>query len=234
MNTATGQGGPIMASPSPSTTRARWGAAGVALAPSVMLFALTAHPYIARIPDAATVAHAVHADTTWWGIVHLLTAVGSALVALAFLAIRAYLRDAGEERYSAWALPFVITGSALYGLLPALEFAPMAAARIGADAAAAQAALQPWFVSILATSALLFAIGVLGFARCIVASRILSHLLTRIVATGLVVLAAARFVPLGAVQLYLQGVVSVVALWPLAFQMWRQPQLTQARTASAA
>jgi hypothetical protein len=36
------------------------------------------------------------------GIVHLLTAVGSSLVALAFLAVRARLRDAGDERYSPW------------------------------------------------------------------------------------------------------------------------------------
>lgn len=215
-------------------TRARYGAVGVALAPSVMLFVFVAHPFIARLPDAAAVAHAVHADTTWWGIVHLLTAVGSALVALAFLAIRAFLRDAGEERFSAWALPFVIAGSALYGLLPGLEFAPMAAARTGADAAAAQAALQPWFISVLAASVLLFAIGVLGFALGIAASHILSRPLTRLVVTGLVVLAAARFVPLGAVQFYLQGLAGIVALWPLAIQMWRQPQLTHVRTASAA
>lgn len=219
---------------STSTTRTRYGAVGVALAPSVMLFVFIAHPFIARIPDAAAVADAVEADTTWWGIVHLLTAVGSALVALAFLAIRAFLRDAGEERFSAWALPFVIAGSALYGLLPGLEFAPMAAARTGGDAAAAQAALQPWFIAILATSVLLFAIGVLGFAQGIAASRILGRPLTRLVVTGLVVLAAARFVPLGAVQFYVQGLAGIIALWPLAFQMWRQPQLTHARTASAA
>lgn len=219
---------------STSMARARYSAVGVALAPSVMLFVFVAHPFIARLPDAAAVAHAVHVDTTWWGIVHLLTAAGSALVALAFLAIRAFLRDAGEERFSAWALPFVIAGSALYGLLPGLEFAPMAAARTGADAAAAQATLQPWFISILATSVLLFAIGILGFALGIAASQILSRPLTRLVVTGLVVLAAARFVPLGAVQFYLQGLAGIVALWPMAIRMWRQPQLTHVRTASAA
>ncbi|MEJ7704272.1 MAG: hypothetical protein WKF47_11620 [Geodermatophilaceae bacterium] len=199
----------------------------MALAPSVMLFVFLTHPFIARLPDAAAVADAVEADTTWWGIVHLLTAVGSGLVALAFLAIRARLRDAGEERFSAWALPFVIAGSALYGLLPGLEFAPMAAARAGGDAAAAQATLQPWFISILATSVLLFAIGILVFARGIAASQILSRPLTRLVVTGLIVWAAARFVPLGMVQFYVQGLAGIVALWPLAFQMWRQPQLTR-------
>jgi hypothetical protein len=212
---------------------ARYGALGVAIAPAVMLFVYLAHPFIGRIPDADAVAHAVHADTTWWGIVHLLTAVGSALVALAFLAIRARLRDAGEERFSAWALPFVIVGSALYGLLPRLEFAPLAAALIGADAAAAQAALQPWFIFTLATSAILFAIGIVGFARGIAAGRVLTRPLTRLVVTALLVWAAARLVPLGLVQFYVQGVAGIVALWPLAFQMWRQPRLTHATTASA-
>jgi hypothetical protein len=197
----------------------------VALAPFVLLIALVTHPFIAALPDAAAVAHAVAADTTWWGIVHLLTAVASSLVALAFLAIRARLRDAGEERFSPWALPFVIVGSALYGVLPGLEFAPMTAVHTGGDAVATQAALQPWFIAVLATSVLFFAVGVLGFARGIAAGQILSRPLTRLVVTGLVVWAAARCVPLGAVQFYVQGVAGIVALWPLAFQMWRQTQL---------
>jgi hypothetical protein len=216
-----------------STTKARYGAAAVAIAPSVMLFVYLAHPFIVRLPDADAVAHAVHADATWWGIVHLLTALGSALVALAFLAIRARLRDAGEERFSAWALPFVIVGSAFYGLLPGLEFAPLAAARTGGDAAAAQSALQPWYIFTLATSVILFAIGIVGFARGIAAGRVLSRPLTRLVVTALLVWAAARFIPLGLVQFYVQGVAGIVALWPLAFQMWRHPQLTHATTVSA-
>lgn len=201
----------------------------MALAPLVLLVALVTHPFIATLPDAHAVARAVAVDATWWGIVHLLTAVGSSLVALAFLAIRARLRDAGEERFSPWALPFVIVGSALYGVLPGLEFAPMTAVRTGGDAAAVQAVLEPWFISILATSGLLFTVGVLGFAQGIAAGQILSRPLTRLVVTGLVVWAAARFVPLGAVQFYVQGVAGIVALWPLAFQMWRQAQLAPTR-----
>jgi hypothetical protein len=229
MNHTADNGDPIMT----TMTKARYGAAAVAIAPSVMLFAYLAHPFIARLPDADAVAHAVHADTTWWGFVHLLTALGSALVALAFLAIRAFLHDAGEERFSAWALPFVIVGSASYGLLPGLEFAPLAAALSGADAVAAQAALQPWFIFTLATSGILFAIGIVGFARGIAAGRVLSRPLTRLVVTALVVWAAARLIPLGLVQFYVQGVAGIVALWPLAFQMWQQPKLTHATTASA-
>lgn len=219
---------------STSSTRARYGAAVVALAPAVLLYAIVAHPFIARLPDAHAVAHAVEAGTTSWGIVHILTAVGSTLVALAFLAIRAFLRDAGEERSSAWALPFVIAGSAFYGLLPVLEFAPMGAVLAGGDAEATQAALQPWFISILATSALLFAIGVLGFARGIAAVRVLSRPLARLVVTALIVWAAARFVPLGVVQFYVQGLAGIVALWPLAVLMWRRPDAALVGTSSAA
>jgi len=195
-----------------------------------MLIALVSHPYLARLPDAAAVAEAVEASTTRWGAVHLLTAVGSALIALAFLAIRAYLRDAGEERFSAWALPFVIVGSTLYGLLPALEFAPMAAAQTGGDVAAVQDVLTGWFIAILATSATLFAIGVLGFARAIAASGILSPSLTGLVVAALVTLGVSRFVPLGAVQLYVQAAAGIVALWPLAYQMWRPLQTAQVST----
>jgi ubiquinone/menaquinone biosynthesis C-methylase UbiE len=229
MNQAADNGGPIMT----STTKARYGALGVAIAPAVMLFVYLAHPFIVRLPDAAAVAHAVHADTTWWGFVHLLTALGSALVALAFLAIRAFLRDAGEERFSPWALPFAIVGSALYGLLPGLEFAPLAAALSGADARAAQAALQPWFIFTLATSGILFAIGIVGFACAVASGRILNRPLTRLVVTGLLVWAAARLVPLGLAQFYVQGVAGIVALWPLAFHMWQQPKPTHGTTASA-
>ncbi|MPZ63451.1 MAG: hypothetical protein GEU93_19635 [Propionibacteriales bacterium] len=211
-------------------TTARFGAIGVALAPLVMLVALIAHPYLVRLPDAAAVAEAVEANTRLWGWVHLLTAVGSGLVALAFLAIRARLRDAGEERFSTWALPFVIAGSILYGLLPALEFAPMATASTGGDVAAVQTALEPWFIAILVTSVITFAVGIYGFARGVAASRILSPSITRLVVTALVLLALSRFVPLGAVQFYLQAIAGVVALWPLAFQMWRESQGTRVTT----
>lgn len=210
-----------------STKRTRYGAAAVALAPAVMLAALASHPFIARLPDAAAVADAVARSTTLWGFVHLLTLVGSALIALAFLAIRAHLRDAGEDRFSAWALPWVIVGSALYGFLPGLEFAPLAAARSGGDVVAVQAALQPWFLPVLATSAVIFAVGVLGFAQGIAASRILSRPLAAVVVTGLVVLAVTRFVPLAVVQFYVQAAAGLVALWPLAYQMWERPRAAQ-------
>lgn len=216
-----------------TTTRTRFGAVAVALAPAVTFVALVGHPFIARLPDAAGVADAVGHGTTWWGIVHMLAAVGAILTALAFLAIRARLRDAGEDRFSVWALPFLIAGSMLYGLLPALEFAPLSAALTGGDAAAVQTELVPWFIPILVTSAILFAVGLIGFARALAASQILSRRLTRLVFAALIVLAVSRMLPLGVAQFYLQAIAGLVALWPLAYQMWLAPQPVHLKTGRA-
>lgn len=207
-----------------TTTRTRFGAVAVAVAPAVMFVAFVGHPFLARLPDADGVAHAVGQSATRWGIVHLLTAVGALLTALAFLAIRARLRDAGEDRFSVWALPFVIAGSAVFGLLPALELTHLGIARTGGDVAAVQAELQPWFISFLASGGILFAVGAFGFARGVAAGRILSRRLTRVVFVALIVLAVSRMLPLGVAQFYVQAVAGIVALWPLAYHLWQAPR----------
>jgi hypothetical protein len=207
-----------------ATTRAQFRAAIVAIAPAVMLAGLFAHPYIATLPDEAAVAEAVAADTTYWGLVHLTAAVASGLLVLAFLAIRSYLRDAGEERWSVLALPFIVVGGTLFAVLPGMEFVPLAAAEAGADAEAAQAALAPWFIPIQMTGAITFAVGVFAFAKGIANSRVLSRRLTWLVVGALVVMAVSRLVPVGAVQFYVQGAAGVVALWPLAYEMWKHPE----------
>jgi hypothetical protein len=206
------------------TTRARSGAAIVAIAPAVMLVGLFAHPYIATLPDEAAIAEAVPADTTRWGLVHLTAGVASGLLVLAFLAIRSYLRETGEERWSILALPFIVVGSTLFTVLPGMEFAPLAASEAGADVEAVQAALAPWFLPILVTGAATFAFGVFAFAKGIVDSQVLSRRLSRLVVGALVVMAVARLVPVGAAQFYVQGAAGIVALWPLAYEMWRHPE----------
>jgi hypothetical protein len=213
-----------MSNPISATTIARFGAAIVALAPAVMLAGLFAHPYIATLPDEAAVAETAMADTTRWGLVHLTVAVASGLLVLAFLAIRSYLREAGEDRWSILALPFIVVGSTLFAVLPGMEFAPLAAAEAGADVQATQAALAPWFLPVLGTGAATFAIGVFAFAKGIADGRILSRRLTWLVVGALVVMAVARLVPVGAVQFYVQGAAGIVALWPLAYEMWKRPE----------
>jgi hypothetical protein len=152
--------------------------------------------------------------------------VGSGFTALAFFAIRGYLRDAGEERWSVLALPFIVMGSTLFAILPGMEFAALAAAETSGDVEATQTALFPWFVPILLAGGISFVLGVLGFARGIADSHVLRPQLTRLVVAALVVMAA-RFAPLGAVQFYVQGAAGIVALWPLAYEMWKH---SEART----
>lgn len=204
-------------------SRARWGAGTLVLAAAVMSASLVSHPYLGRLPDAPGVAAAIEGQATRWGMVHLASSVGSALIAVAFIAVRELLRAAGEDRYSTWALPLVVLGSGLYGVLPGLEFAALAAARTGADVAATQDALAPWFLPILVTSAFLFEAGMLGFAFAVATSGLMSGPLTRVVVTGLIVLGLSRFVPLGAVQLYVQAAAVLVALLPLAQALWKRP-----------
>jgi len=210
-----------------STSRTRWQAVAVAIAPAVMLAGFAYHPHIGDPLDTdflARLGAAVAADPTRWAVAHYLVAVGGGLMMLALLAVRSYLREAGEDRHSAPAVPFLIMGSTLYALLPAMEFAPLAAMKSGADAAAAQGALLRWFAPTLLTSAVVFGVGAVLLSLGIAKTRLPSPAVTRLVAGALVVMAAARFVPLSVVQFYVQGVAGVVALWPLAYAMWTQPE----------
>src|SRR5215216_6979997 len=209
--------------PMSSTTRARFRAAIVAIAPAVLLFAFVYHPYISPPTDPAAIAAAATSDTTRWGLSHLAIGVGYGLAVLAFLAIRSYLREAGEERWSILALPFIVIGSTLFAFLPAMEIAMLAPAEVGADVHAVLIALDSWFFPVLLIGAITFAVGILDFAMGIVRSGVLSPRLSWLVAGALVVMAAARFIPSGA-ALYVGGVAGMVALWPLAYEMRKHPE----------
>ena len=206
--------------------RNRWRTTVVVVAPVVLLAVFVAHPYLSgRLPNDAGVAEAVGAGPTQWGAVHLATAVASGLIILAFLAVRSYLREAGEDHFSALGVPFVVIGSTLFAFLPGMEFAPLAAAETGAtttEIEAAQEAIASWFLPVLMTGALAFAIGVFAFARAISIATVGSRGLTRVVVAALIIMAVSRFVPLAAVQFYVQGVAVIVALWPLAYAMRTQ------------
>ena len=201
-------------------TRARFRAAVAVIAPAVLLAGFLYHPYVASPTDESALAAAIASNTTRWGLSHLAIGIGYGLTVLAFVAIRSYLREAGEERWSALALPFIVVGCSLFTILTGMEFAPLAAAETGGNVEAAQSELTPWFVPILVTGAVSFMLGALGYAVAILRSGLLNAQLTRLVFGSLVVMAAARFVPLGAAQ-YVIGVASVVALWPLASGMWK-------------
>ena len=204
-----------------------WRTVILVAAPAALLVALVAHPYLSgRLPNDTEVAAAVASGTTRWGLVHLATSVASGLIILAFLAVRSYLREAGEDRFSALGVPLVVMGSTLFAVLPGMEFAPLAAAETGATTAeivATQEALSSWFMPVLVSGALAFAIGVFAFARALSVTTPGGRALTRVVVVALIVLAISRFVPLAAVQFYVQGGAAIVALWPLAYAMRTQP-----------
>lgn len=212
----------------PTASSRRLRAAVTLLAPAMLVTGALYHPNVGDPTEAdftATIAAAVAADTLRWGLAHLAIGVGSGLLILAFLAVRSHLRKAGEERWSAGALPCIVLGSTLFALLPAMEFAPLAAAETGADLAAIQAAqdaLLPWFVPILVTSAILFGLGALGFALAIARSNILNRPLTWIVVSALAIMGAARLAPIGA-ALPTGALASLIALWPLANAMRQAP-----------
>ena len=209
---------------SETESRARWGAAIVAGAPLVVAAGLALHPFVATPTDELALAEAVASDPTRWAIAHYVFAFGVILLALAFVALRSYLRDAGENRHSGWAMPFAVLGSGLFAIPPGLEFAPYTAAKIGADISAAQEAVVPFFIPVLVTGGVLFAIGAIGFGRSILASGVMSRGTAWVVAISLIVLAIARMVPLGVVQFYVHGAAALVALWPIAATMWGRPR----------
>src|SRR5215203_1797111 len=139
-------------------TRARFRAAIVAIAPAVLLVGFFYHPYISPPTDPVAIAAAADSDATRWGLAHLAISVGYGLVVVAFLAIGSYLSEAGEERWSILALPFIVMGSTLFVVLTGMEIGQMAAAETGGPGA---------------SSALLLSIGItlLVVAGTVIAAR---------------------------------------------------------------
>lgn len=210
-----------------TTSAGYWRVTVLAAAPVALSVAVAAHPYIeGQLPNATAIAEEVVAGTTRWGVAHLATSLASALIALAFLAVRQYLHDAGEDRLSGLGLPLVIFGSTLYAVLPGMEFAALAAAETGATTAGVaevQDAIGPWFMAVAIAGGLTFGLGAISFAGAIKASRIANARITQVVGVALIVMALSRIVPLAVSQFYIQVLAALVALWPLAYVMGTQP-----------
>lgn len=218
-----------------TTSPARWQATILAVAPVVLLVALFAHPFIeGRLPNQAAIAEEVVAGTTRWGVVHLAASVASALIAVAFVALRNHLHEAGEDRLSGLGLPLVIVGSTLYAVLPGMEFAALAAAEAGAttaEVAEVQDSIGSWFMPVLVAGSLTFALGAIAFVGAIRASKMASAGITQAVSVALIVMALSRIVPLSATQFYTHGLAAVAAMWPLAYVM--RPNQRRSVVASA-
>jgi hypothetical protein len=190
----------------------------VAIAPALLLIANIWHPYIAgRLPNEAAIAEAVTDDPTRWGFAHLAHAAASAALILAFIAIRGFLRENGDQAWSAVGLGFIVIGSVAYAVLPGMEFAALAAAETDADPQAAQAAVNEWFVPVLQIGGLTFAVGAACVAVALLRHGGLSPTVRWVVVGALLVMAATRLVPLAVAQFYVQSAAALIALWPLAW-----------------
>jgi hypothetical protein len=202
------------------TFRGRAEAGAVLFGPLFLMVAIIYHPYIADLTNPSEVAGAMTQGTARWGLVHIAVGAGFGFLLLSFLGVRSYLRDAGEQRWSALAVPFLVIGTIFSAFLPAMETGIVAAVGTGADPVALQNNLSTWFVPILFSSAVLSGIGVVLLAAGIVSSGAFDAQRARIIAGVLVLLAASRFVPQGR-ALYAGALAGVVALTPIAVQMWR-------------
>lgn len=202
-------------------TPERWAAIVTGVGPVLLLAAFLWHPPIpGRLPDDAAVAEAAAADLTRWGLAHFAAVLASAAIAVAFVAVREYLRVHGDRRPSALGLGAVVVGSVLYAVLPGLEFVHIAAHETGADMEAAQAALREWFLIFLVGGSLVFLLGCAAFAVAVMRTRPLGGKLDGVVAGALIVFALARLAPIGAVHFYVQSAAALLALLPLAVGMW--------------
>lgn len=216
------------AAPGRASNRGLGRAAVTGLAPSMLLIGLVYHPHIDDLRDKGNVAAALSADTTRWGIAHLVVGVAAALVLLAFLSVHDFLREGGHSGMSGLGVPFIVIGSVLFAFLPAMEIAMLGAYGAGVDVEEVLLEMNTWFQPILLAGAAVFGVGVAFFAVAIARSRMLGRGLTWLVVGALVVVAVARFVPLGA-ALYLGGVALVVALLPIAVVMVMHPARDQGR-----
>jgi len=210
------------ATPGRASNRDLYRAAVTGLSPALLLIGLVYHPHLDDLRDKGTVAAALTADTTRWGIAHLVVGVAAALVLLAFLSVDEFLRESGHSEMSFLGVPFIVIGSVLFAFLPAMEIAMLGAYGAGVDVEEVLLEMNPWFQPILLAGGAAFAVGVAFFAVAIARTRVLSVGLTWLVVGALVVAAVARFVPLGA-ALYLGGAALVVALLPIAVVMVTHP-----------
>jgi hypothetical protein len=83
-------------------TPGRWAATLTRVGPVLLLAAFLWHPpFLARLPDDVAVAEAAAADLIRWVLAHFVAVLASAAIAVAFVAVRVYLRAHGDRRPSA-------------------------------------------------------------------------------------------------------------------------------------
>jgi len=62
-------------------------------------------------------------------------------------------------------------------------------------------------------------------------SEVLSRGTRSVVVAAFLVMAVSRFVPIGPVQFYVQGVAGILALWPISYHIWKHATARDLRQA---
>ncbi len=202
-------------------TQARLRAAVVAITPVVVLIGFLYAPYIGDLTDNAAIADEVAADSTRWAWAHLVQVIGLALAPLLVFAIRTYLRAAGENLWSFIAVPLVTVGAAFLAFLTGGELLMTAVVETGTSVEEVLDAADPWVTPTIIVAIVMIGLGWLSLAAAIYRSEVLGRELTWVVVAALVVFSVANLIPLGW-ALYVMGAALIVALWPIAYQMWTE------------
>ncbi len=155
-------------------TLSRLRATAVFAAPLVVFLGFVTLPYVTdSTPEGF--ASAALAEPLRWGWGNLIVTVGLLLLTLAAFSIRTYLRDAGEDRWSPFAIPMILFG---HGLIAFVLGADMLA-RIGlADGGLAlETALADtaWLAAIETVGGLLMPLGWLALAIGVATAKVMTR-----------------------------------------------------------
>ena len=199
-------------------------AAVVFIAPVVLLVGFFYQPYISDFTDTVEFGEEVAAGSTRWLWSQTVIALSVVLTILAIFSIRIYLRDAGEDLWSFLAVPLVTVGAATFVFV--LGFAGLAGWTV-TELGGSVAGVAEFFDevggfgdAIFIIGGILFGLGLLSLAAAVKLSGTLADSVAWLVVIALVVNVIAGFIPTGW-GTYVIGVTAIVALWPIAYQMWQ-------------
>ncbi len=204
--------------------KAQLRAAVVFIAPVVVLVGFLYQPYISDFTDSVEFGEEVAAGPTRWLWSQTVLALSVVLTILAVFSIRIYLRDAGEDLWSFLAVPLVTVGAATFVFV--LGFAGLAGwtvTELGGSAAGVAVFFDEvggFGDAVFIIGGVLFGLGLLSLAAAVKLSGTLADSVAWLVVIALVVNVIAGFIPTGWAT-YVIGVTAIVALWPIAYQMWQ-------------
>ena len=210
-----------------SSVQRRLKAATLFAAPLVLLTGIASHPYLVDEFDVPAMAAEVSVDPGRWAWVHVVLIVAFALISLAVVVVRGMLRDAGEDRWSFFAVPLLVGGSVIFASIWGLEITVAAVANVGGDVEAVFTESDRWFgpLGIVGFGMSFIGWGILAFA--VRRSGILGQRLTWLVLVATVVMLAGFLWPAtGGGYLYSIGMIGFT--WTLGYRAMKSVAVSPA------